>query len=87
MVILKYAGSSGISHMIIAENNDKWKKECIVKLAEDEQCISDTSDPLYGSELLRYHHVGYQRDCEKGHEKGTILHVVRKISYSYQWMQ
>lgn len=43
---LKCVGISGVSHRILAENNAKQKEECIVKLAGDEQCISDTSEPL-----------------------------------------
>lgn len=85
--VVLYDGSSGVLHMILAENNLKQKEECIVKPAEDEQCISDTSESLQGSELLRYHHVSYERYCEKGSEKANIFHMVRKISYSYQWMQ
>lgn len=67
--VLLYDGSSGVLHMTLAENNPKQKEECIIKPAEDEQCISDSSEALQGSELLRYHHVSYETDCEKGSEK------------------
>lgn len=73
--------------MILAENNPKQKEECIVKLAEDEQCISETSRPLQRSVLLRYNHASYQRDCEKESEKANIFHMVRKISQTQQWMK